>query len=298
MASIELLAILIGILLIAGVSKRLHDTIITLPMLYTLFGLLVGYLFTDRLSLSVEDPVVHIIAELTLVFVLATDASRIKFKSLFRYHNLPLRLLGIGLPLTIVLGAVVAIILFGQLGIWGAVILAVILAPTDASLGQSVVENPRVPARIRQALNIESGLNDGIAMPFLLLAVSLEVSSEFHLGSGIFLRLVAAQISFGLLVGIVMGYLSARYIYWGLKSGWMSSGFQKICWLALALLTYGLAKFIGGNGFIAAFIFGFTSSNAISQEESELRRGRKYLVDVGDLHALRHGAFASGAQGF
>lgn len=157
MESIELLAILIGILLIAGVSKRLRGTIITLPMLYTLFGLFVGLLFAGLVTLSVDDPLVHLIAELTLVLVLATDASRIKLKSLFRFHSLPLRLLGIGLPLTIVLGAVVAFILFGQLGIWGAAILAVILAPTDASLGQSVVENPKVPVRIRQALNIESG---------------------------------------------------------------------------------------------------------------------------------------------
>lgn len=269
MESIELLAILIGILLIAGVSKRLRGTIITLPMLYTLFGLFVGLLFAGLVTLSVDDPLVHLIAELTLVLVLATDASRIKLKSLFRFHSLPLRLLGIGLPLTIVLGAVVAFILFGQLGIWGAAILAVILAPTDASLGQSVVENPKVPVRIRQALNIESGLNDGIAMPFLILAVSLEVSSEFALGNGYFLRLVAVQIGFGLLVGVVMGYLGARYIHWGLKSGWMSSNFQKIGWLALVLLTYGLAEFIGGNGFIAAFVFGFTSGNTTSQEESD-----------------------------
>jgi len=115
--------------------------------------------------------------------------------------------------------------------------LAVILAPTDASLGQSVVSNPRVPARIRQALNIESGLNDGIAMPFLILALSLAVSTEQQLGSGTFLLLVARQILFGILAGLLIGFLGARYIQWGDKSGWMSRGAQKICWLALIIVA-------------------------------------------------------------
>ena len=96
--------------------------------------------------------------------------------------------------------------------------MAVILAPTDASLGQSVVSNPRVPARIRQALNIESGLNDGIAMPFLILALSLAVSTEQQLGSGTFLLLAARQILFGILAGLLIGFLGARYIQWGDKS--------------------------------------------------------------------------------
>ena len=261
------LAILIGILLIAGVSKRLQGTIITLPMLYTLFGLVVGLGFTDRVNLSPDSPVVETIGTLTLVFVLATDASRIKLKHVIRYHDLPIRLLGIGLPLTIILGAILAVVLFGELGLWGAAILAVILAPTDASLGQSVVENPRVPIRIRQALNIESGLNDGIAMPFLLLFLALAVSREFGLGSGAFLLFTAKQILFGALAGLVVGYLGARYIFWGLKSDWMSSGFQKICWLALVLFTYGVAELIGGNGFIAAFVFGITAGNTMSEHE-------------------------------
>ena len=269
MESIDLLTIVIGILLIAGISKRTRGTLISLPILYTLFGLFVGLVFSDLVRLSFDDPVVELIATLTLVMVLASDASRIKLKSLRSYHNLPLRLLGIGLPLTIALGAVLAAAIFGDLGIWGAVILAVILAPTDASLGESVVENPGVPGRIRQALNIESGLNDGIALPFLLLAISMGVSSEIGLGSGYFVRLTAAQIVFGILAGLVVGYLGARYIFWGLKSGWMSASFQKISWLALVLVTFGVAELIGGNGFIAAFVFGITSGNTISQEESD-----------------------------
>jgi NhaP-type Na+/H+ or K+/H+ antiporter len=265
MESIALVAILIGIVLIAGVSRRIRDTIVTLPMLYTLFGLLVGLLLAEWIGLSYEDPLVHIIAELTLVMVLATDASRISIGRVSRHHILPMRLLGIGLPLTMALGAVLAAVVLGGLEFWEAAVLAVILAPTDASLGQSVVENLKVPVRIRQALNIESGLNDGIAMPFLILAASLAVSSEMGIGSGFYIKLAVSQIVFGVLAGVALGFLGAKYIVWGHKSGWMSGRFRKIAWLALMLLCYGLAEHLGGNGFIAAFCFGITSGNVIGK---------------------------------
>ena len=267
MEAIGLLVVLAGILLISGVSQRIRDTVITLPMLYVLFGLGAGLLFKDLLSLSIDNSLVEIIAELTLMLVLATDASRISLKTVRTSYTVPLRLLGIGLPLTMVLGAVAAAAVFGQLGIWEAAVLAVILAPTDASLGQSVVENPKVPVRIRQALNIESGLNDGFAMPFLILAISLAVSSEAQAGTGYFLGLAVSQIVFGVLAGAVVGFLGARYIGWGRKSGWMSAGFEKINWLALVLLTFGAAEVVGGNGFIAAFVFGITSGNVISAQQ-------------------------------
>ena len=267
MEAFDLLVVLVGILLIAGVSGRIRNTIFTLPMLYVLFGLGAGLVFRDLFRLSFDDLLVEIIAQLTLVLILATDASRINLKSVLSSYTLPLRLLGIGLPLTMLLGAVLAAAMFGQLGFWEAAILAVILAPTDASLGQSVVENPKVPVRIRQALNIESGLNDGFAMPFLILAISLAVSSETQVGSGYFIKLALSQIVFGVLAGVVLGYLGARYIRWGRKSGWMSGGLEKISWLALVLLTFGAAELVGGNGFIAAFVFGITSGNVISAHQ-------------------------------
>jgi NhaP-type Na+/H+ or K+/H+ antiporter len=262
-------ALLVGLVLVAGVSKRIRNTAVTLPMLYVLFGLAAGVLFSDYIELTFNDPIVEVVATLTLALVLATDASRIKIQRPLSNYTLPLRLLGIGLPLTIALGAVVAAALFGQLGIWEAAVLAVILAPTDASLGQSVVSNKRVPARIRQALNIESGLNDGIAMPFLILTLSLALSTEQQLGSGIFLLITARQILFGILAGLVIGFLGARYIRWGDDSGWMSRGFQKICWLALILVAYGSAVLIGGNGFIASFVFGVISGRFTSVGEMQ-----------------------------
>jgi len=204
-------ALLVGLVLVAGVSKRIRNTAVTLPMLYVLFGLAAGVIFSDTIKLTFDDPIVEAIATLALALVLATDASRIKIQRPLSNYTLPVRLLAIGLPLTIALGAVVAAVLFGQLGIWPAAVLAVILAPTDASLGQSVVSNKLVPARIRQALNIESGLNDGIAMPFLILTLSIAVSTEQQLGSGVFLLFTARQIVFGLLAGLLIGFLRSIF---------------------------------------------------------------------------------------
>jgi NhaP-type Na+/H+ or K+/H+ antiporter len=269
MDSIVIWGLLIGLVLIAGVSKRIRNMAVTLPMLYVLFGLAVGLLFRDSITLTFDDPIVEAIATLALALVLATDASRIRLQRPTSNYTLPIRLLLIGLPLTIVLGAVVGVFMFPELGLWGAAVLAVILAPTDASLGQSVVSNPLVPARIRQALNIESGLNDGIAMPFLILTLSLAISSAEQLGSGTFLLFTAQQVVFGLLAGLLIGFLGARYIRWGHDSGWMSRPFQKMSWLGLIIVAYGTAVVIGGNGFIASFVFGITSGRVFSSDEMD-----------------------------
>jgi NhaP-type Na+/H+ or K+/H+ antiporter len=145
----------------------------------------------------------------------------------------------------------------------------VVLSPTDASLGQSVVSNPKVPVRIRQTLNIESGLNDGIALPFLLLAIAMADSEVLFHNPFEFLLSVLVQIALGIAAGLAVGYLGTRFIQWGRSGGWMSRIYQKLSALALILLAYGLAELIGGNGFIAAFCFGLASSNFAGKEEIE-----------------------------
>jgi NhaP-type Na+/H+ or K+/H+ antiporter len=222
------------------------------------------------IELDLESELIRIIAEVTLIVVLATDASRIDVRMLIKDHSLPLRLLAIGLPLMMIFGTVVAAMLLAGLTFWEAAVLAIILSPTDASLGQAVVTNPRVPVRIRQTLNVESGLNDGIAMPFLLLALSLAAAETDPLGPSYWLGLALAQIVFGILVGLIVGFLGGRFIDWGQRSGWISKEFQKISALVLALLAYGVAELVGGNGFIAAFVMGMTAANTTKKEDTEM----------------------------
>ena len=269
MESLGFLALLVCILLAGSISRRIRGTIITLPMVYAFLGIVIGGLGFNIVELGVENRLVGLIAELTLLFVLATDASRINIRDVIRDHDLPLRLLGFGLPLMMIAGTICAVLIFSELSFWEAAILGIILYPTDASLGQSVLNNPKVPVRIRQALNIEGGLNDGIALPFLLLAVSMASSEVVYNKPFEFFYSVLVQIFLGIIAGIIVGYLGAKFIQWGQKSGWMSRIYQKISSLVLILVVYGIAEVIGGNGFIAAFTLGLVSSNVSSPEETE-----------------------------
>jgi NhaP-type Na+/H+ or K+/H+ antiporter len=265
-----LVAVLVCVLIAAAISRRIQGTIITLPMVYTVLGLALSGRVLGIIELDLENELIQIIAELTLILVLATDASRIDVRSLIRDHSLPTRLLAIGLPLMMFFGTLLAAMLFAELTFWEAAVLAIILSPTDASLGQAVVTNPRVPVRIRQTLNVESGLNDGIVMPFLLLALNFAIAEESPLGQSHFIELALTLIVFGVLVGLIVGFLGGRFIERGQRSGWMSKEFQKISTLVVALLAYGAAELAGGNGFIAAFVMGATMANTTRREDTEM----------------------------
>jgi NhaP-type Na+/H+ or K+/H+ antiporter len=262
--ALALVAVLVCVLVAAAISRRIQGTIVTLPMVYTVLGLILSGRVLGIIEVDLENKFIQIIAELTLILVLATDASRINVRSLIRDHSLPTRLLAIGLPLMMLFGTIL------ELTFWEAAVLGVILSPTDASLGQAVVTNPRVPVRIRQTLNVESGLNDGIAMPFLLMALNLALAEESPLGQSHFLGRALTLIVLGLVVGLIVGFLGGRFIEWGQKSGWMSKEFQKISTLVLALLAYGAAELTGGNGFIAAFVMGVTMANTTRREDTEM----------------------------
>jgi NhaP-type Na+/H+ or K+/H+ antiporter len=211
---------------------------------------------------------VETIVTLTLVLLLASDASRMRLAEIIKHHSLPWRLLLVAIPLTVALGTGVGLILFSGLSVWVVAIVAVSLTPTDDDVAPYALGNPGVPVRIRQALNIEGGLGDGILLPLLLALIALATSTEAGIGEGVVFRFTLGHLVYGILAGALMGYLGARYIDQGVKSGWMSSQFQKICWLALVLLTFGVAEQIGGNGFIAAFVFGITSGNTLSERDS------------------------------
>jgi len=243
------------------VSGRIQKTIISPPMVFVLFGLLVSKRVLGLIETSAENAFIQTLAELTLVLVLFTDASRIDLRLLRREHDLPIRLLSIGLPLTIISGALLAALIFDVLTFWEAFVLGVILAPTDAALGQAVVSLPKVPVRIRQALNVESGLNDGIALPFLLLFLSLAGAAEQTQPAIYWARFSLLQLVLGPVVGIVVGYLGGKLVVRGTRSGWITHSFQGLSVLGLSVFAFALAELVGGNGFIAAFAAGLILGN-------------------------------------
>jgi sodium/hydrogen antiporter len=261
----------LALLGVATVSQRLSGTPITPAMLFVAFGLLVGPKVLDGIDLSSRGSTVRTLAEATLALVLFCDASRIDLGQLRRTAGVPLRLLGIGLPLTIVLGAVAAAVL-GELSVEEAVVLAVVLAPTDAALGQAVVTEPRVPQRIRQGLNVESGLNDGICVPLLFAAVAaVDVQSEITGGRSP-AKLLLEEIGFGVLGGVVAGLLIAAIVVWAGRRDLIAGPWRQVIPAAGAALAYGTASALDGSGFIAAFVAGIVFRLALGRDPEELNR--------------------------
>jgi NhaP-type Na+/H+ or K+/H+ antiporter len=233
-------------------------------MAFIAAGMLLGASHVVSSLLNTE--VLLLVGSIALVLVLFTDASRINI-SLFRVNaELPARLLIIGLPLTIAAGAVIAALLFTNLTIWQAGIIGTVLAPTDAGLGQAIVTSERVPVRIREALNVESGLNDGGSVPFLLVFLALAAIQE-GVEPPSFWIVAVEQIGIGVAIGLVVGIAGGWLIRSATRRGWMTRTFKRLSFLALAILAWGVAGPIGGSGFIAAFVGGFATGATVGDVE-------------------------------
>ena len=267
------LAILaLALIAVAAVSKRLSGSPITPAILFVSIGILVGPEALDAVELSSTSSTVRALAEATLALVLFSDAARIDFAALRREISVPLRLLGIGLPLTIGLGALAAAVIFDQMTFGEALILGVILAPTDAALGQAVVTEPRVPGRIRQSLNVESGLNDGICVPLLFAAVAVaDVESEIAEGRSAG-TLLLEEIGFGVIGGVAAGLLIAGILIHAGRRGLIAGTWRQVIPAAGAALAYGTASALDGSGFIAAFVGGIVFRVAIKRDPEDVNR--------------------------
>ncbi|HUK94224.1 MAG TPA: cation:proton antiporter [Gaiellaceae bacterium] len=261
----------------AAISGRLEGSPITAPMFFTAAGLAVG---ADALGLVDPAPAgetVKLLAEATLTLVLFADASRIDLRALRGELAVPARLLGIGLPLTLLAGFLAALGVLGSLAWPEALVLAVILAPTDAALGQAVVTLPELPSRIRQGLNVESGLNDGICVPIFFVALAIARAEEHAIGNGAAARLVAEEIGYGVLAGAIAGTAAAAIIRLAAGRGFVGRDWLQIVPLAGAGLAYGIAQPLGGSGFIAAFTGGLVFGALRQQQGGDVA----YLIEEG-----------------
>jgi NhaP-type Na+/H+ or K+/H+ antiporter len=239
---------------------------ITAPILFVAAGVALGPDGLDVVSFGFNDEVTLRITESVLALLLFADAATVPLAAVESDPGIPGRLLGIGLPLTIALGTLVAWLLFPDPGWAAAALVATILAPTDAALGTAVVTNPAVPVRIRRALNVESGLNDGIATPFVTLFLAIVVAEEEHAG-GAWVAEAAAEIGIALLVAAAVGFIGGRLVRAARQRGWSSRTSEQLAVLALAIVAYAGAVALGGNGFVAAFvggiIFGAVAGRAV-----------------------------------
>ena len=275
MNPVAVLTIAIALLAFGLVSRRIQGSMLTGPMLFAALGFAVGPDGVGLVPIHVTHEGLHLLAEITLILVLFSDAANLNLRQLRRDHNLPVRLLTIGLPFSIVLGAVCALALLAGFSIWEALLLAAILAPTDAALGQAVIVNPAVPVRIRQTLNVESGLNDGIAFPFVLVFATVATMADTGEQVSDWLLFALMQVGLGPLAGIAVGFVGAKLVAFCNRAGWMSQTAEGIVVLALAFAAYQAAELIGGNGFISTFAAGLTFGNTLG-------RHCKFLFEFAD----------------
>ena len=245
-----------ALIFIYGLFSRLADrSPVTAPMIFVAMGILVGPLGLDIFHMELQGDFVRILTEITLMLVLFVDASTINFKQLIEDRAVPTRMLGIGLPLTMFLGTVIAYLIYPEVDIWLLLLVALILSPTDAALGQAVVKSEKVPEKVRRWISVESGLNDGIALPpvFACIAVlSLSAQAE---ETRWFVFLVQ-QVLFGALIGAAIGWLGGKLVSYFSQIGWMNNTFQQLVSFSLAILCFSIAESLHGNGFIAAFAGG------------------------------------------
>jgi sodium/hydrogen antiporter len=243
------------IFLYSLLSGRLEKTIVTAPILFTAAGMLALLLFPELREREGNVEVFRRVAEAGLVMLLFTDASRTNLQVLNSIRNLPVRLLTTGMLLTIILGALAALGVFRHLSIWEAGILAAILAPTDAGLGQIIVNSPRVPMRIRQALNVEAGLNDGLSVPFLMFFIAMTGAGPAGHDASL-IRFVVEQLGYGLAVGMGIGIAGGWMLGLAHRRQWMAKSFYQLGLVVLPLLCILASEPVGASIFIAAFVAG------------------------------------------
>jgi NhaP-type Na+/H+ or K+/H+ antiporter len=261
--------------LYAVVARRLDRVSVTAPIVLVVAGTVLGAGYLDVLPANVGTEAIRLVTELTLALILFADASTVELRQAEGDVGLPLRLLGVGLPLTIALGTVAAHVVFPAISWSEAALIAAILAPTDAALGIAVVTNPAVPLRIRRALNIESGLNDGIATPFVtvFLAVVAAGAAQDRWGLD-----AVAELTRGAVIGIAVGYLGGLIVRWAQAAEWTTPVSDQLVVLSLAFLAYGAAVNFTGNGFVAAFIAGLVFGSAT---RGRLRAATEFTDTVG-----------------
>jgi len=266
------------------VASRLERTPISGALVYVIVGFLCSPYVFHLIDIDIDGEGLSRLAELTLALVLFTDSANTDLATLRKVESIPVRLLLIGLPLTILFGFGVAYLIFDGLGLFELALLATMLAPTDAALGKAVVTNEAVPDSVRDSLNVESGLNDGICVPVLLFFLALAAGqTDAGEAAGLAVKLPLEAIGIGALVGIAGGVLGSRVLEFCTQRTWVSGTWLQIPVIALALLCFGASQWLGGSGFIACFVGGLIFGGLAKQHKKEYLDAAE---GIGDFMAL------------
>lgn len=278
----HLVYIALAILLYCMVSARIASFGITMPMVLLAFGVIAGF---GGSALDAEAATTfHHLAEVTLALLLFADATALRGETLKTIGQRTRRMLFIGLPLCILIGALINLALLPDWPLWEACLLAALLAPTDAALGQSIRSNERIPQTFRDTMNAESGLNDGLALPFVIFFAGLSVGeTDAAVGDGTLIALVASQIGIGAVVGLVGGYVTGKLRNLALARELMDESLGQVAMLILVGFIFFAAEHTGGNAFVAVFVAGIAFANAA---DGPVLRGSHFLEGDGQFLAM------------
>jgi NhaP-type Na+/H+ or K+/H+ antiporter len=269
------------LLIYSAIAGRVERSLISGPIVFAAIGFLLGPDGLGVLHINITGEGLRLLAELTLAMVLFTDAANADFGVVRRNLGLSERLLGVGLPLTILLGFLFAALVFPSLDIVEMALLAAMLAPTDAALGKPVVTNPAIPAVTRETLNLESGLNDGICVPVIVLLLGLAVGTQIEGDKLIHVvKVVFEEIGIGAVTGLVLTWASVRMLRFAERHGWISEHWVEIPIVALAAACFAAAQAAGGSGFIACFVGGLLLSGLGERHKEELLRGAEHMGEA------------------
>jgi NhaP-type Na+/H+ or K+/H+ antiporter len=265
----------------AAVELRLRPTPVSGAMVFTAVGLLASGQVTGLITPAHAGHGATAFLELTLVIVLFTDAMGVNAAGWAVEAPLPARLLGAGLPLTMAAGWLIGWAMFPAAGLWGAALLAAVLAPTDSALGLPVISNERVPLLIRHALNVEGGLNDGLALPFVTIFLALALEEENAVGGGHVAQVLLRGLVASGAIGAAVGWAGTLLLRWSAGKGWSGRHGQSVALLAMAVLSFALADLIEGSGFIAAWAAGLVAGLASRGSLTEARQTPEELASLG-----------------
>ena len=293
----ENLAVLVVFAFIFSVvAGRIERSTITGPMVFIAFGVIAGPVGLGFLNLEVTNVELRVVADLTLALVLFIDAANADLSTVRSHALIPERMLLIGLPLSIILGVGVGMVVFPDISLFELCILATMLAATDAALGKGVVTNKAVPARIREGLNMESGLNDGLCVPVLLVFLALATGSAGDSGSSeLALKLVAQEIGIGLGVAVVFSLVGVKLISICVQRDWFTDVWLQIPVVTLALACFATAQTLHGSGYIAAFVGGLLFGHFAKEDTHKLVMAGEGIAEL--LAMLTWVAFGEGAVG-
>jgi NhaP-type Na+/H+ or K+/H+ antiporter len=262
----ELAILALFIFIYSMVAGRIERSAISGPMVFVIAGFLMGPFGFGWLKGDATSDDLRTLADLTLALILFIDAANADISVLKRQFRIPSRMLLLGLPGVIALGFGLAVLMFDGLSLYEAAILATMLAATDAALGKAVITNKAVPAQIREGLNIESGLNDGICVPIVLFFIALAVGGAHGESEASALALVAQELGIGLAVGLSLAFVGASLMRWCMKQGWVTEIWMQVTVVGLAVASFAVAQSLHGSGYIAAFtgglLFGFMAKDA------------------------------------